>query len=99
MAHVGHDVQLILPALGKHLKRQQEILSQEVTISLPPFCKTKVITAHHLFFISDAIKCVCLTGDFPWAERCLCYSLLSLTAVPHFLGKTSKGRQQGETVH
>lgn len=36
MAHMGHDVQLILAALGKHLKRKQEILSQKVTVSLPP---------------------------------------------------------------
>lgn len=48
--HVGHDVQLILAALGKHLKGKQEILSRKVTISLPPFCKTRVITVHHLLF-------------------------------------------------
>lgn len=32
--HVGHGVQLILAALGNHLKRKQEIL-RKVTISLP----------------------------------------------------------------
>lgn len=96
--HVGHDVHFFLAALGKHLKRKREIPSRKVTISLPPFCKTRVITAHNFLFISDAIKCVYLTRDFPRAERCLCCSLLSPTAVPHFLGKTSEGCQQGETV-
>lgn len=43
--HVGHGVQLILAALGNHLKRKQEIL-RKVTTSLPPFSKTRVITAH-----------------------------------------------------
>lgn len=89
--HMGHDVQLILAALGKHLKIKQEILSRKVTIFLLPLCKTWVMAPHHLLFISDAIKCVYLTRDFPWAERCLCHFLLSQTPEPHFLGKTSKG--------